>query len=685
MKAFRYTPLFIFLFTSFSLFAFQRTEINFNDSWKFYKSNAADAENAVFDDSKWESITLPHTWNNLDGQDGGNDYYRGPAWYRKHFTIPAEYGGKKIFMKFGAANMITDVYLNGKQIGEHKGGYAAFTFDITDGILLGKENVLAVKVDNTSYLTSTEFHLAPLRADFTMCGGIHRSVELIVTDKVHITPLDYGSPGVYIKQTNVSSASANIQVTTKVKNDDNAQKNISVESIIVDREGNEVKKLNSTIVLKKTQSADVVQQTIIQQPHLWNGRIDPYLYSVKVTLKEKEKNIDAITQPLGIRYFSIDPEKGFFLNGQPYDLHGFNRHEDKKDKGRAVSDNDREEDMHAILDIGSTVVRLAHYQHADKMYELCDKNGIVAWAEIPLVDRISTEKIFGENAKSQLIELIRQNYNHPSVCFWSLFNEIYLQDGPDPAPLIRELNALAQSEDSTRPTVGALNADAPAMTIPNAIAINKYFGWYEGNVSDFGPFLDNLHKKYPNTTIGVSEYGAGGSIFHHQEKLEKTVHNAMWHPEEYQMYMHEETWKQLKARPYLWIKALWNGFDFSVDQRTEGFSAGVNDKGLVTHDHLTKKDSYYWYKANWNSEPMVFITGKHFAARDTNQISVKVYSNANEVELFVNEKSLGTMKSEDHIFTWNSVELNAHQSNKVNAVIHVAGKELMDQCWWYCK
>lgn len=673
------------LIASTSLFSFQRSEINFDNGWKFYKSNVADAQNVAFDDSHWDSISLPHTWNNLDGQDGGNDYYRGPAWYRKHFTIPAAYKGKKVFIKFGAANMITDVYLNGTFIGNHKGGYAAFSFDITNNILAGKENVLAVKVDNTSYLASIGFHLAPLRADFTMCGGIHRSVSLIVTDKVHITPLDYASPGVYIKQTNVSNASADIRITTKVKNDNTSAKRITVESIITDREGKEVKKLQSEITLNKQQGADVVQQTVLQQPHVWDGRRDPYLYSVVVSTKEKGKLVDQVTQPLGIRYFSIDPERGFFLNGQPYDLHGFNRHEDKKDKGRAVNDLDREEDMKLILDIGSTVVRLAHYQHADKMYDLCDKTGVIAWAEIPLVDCFSTEKIFTENIKSQLIELIRQNYNHPSILFWSLFNEIYLHKGPDPAPLIRELHALANAEDSTRPTVGALNADAEAMSIPDRIAINKYFGWYEGETAGLGPYLDNLHKKYPDTPIGVSEYGAGGSIFHHQEKIEKTVHNAMWHPEEYQTYIHEESWKQLAARPYLWIKTLWTGFDFSVDQRLEGFSAGVNDKGLVTHDHVTKKDSYYWYKANWNSEPMVFITQKHFAARDTNTIPVKVYSNAGEVELFVNDTSLGTRKSDDCIFRWERVALKKHQPNSVKAVAVVNGKTVTDQCWFYCK
>lgn len=683
MKNLKYFSFVFFLSTS--LFAFQRTEINFDGGWKFQKSDVINAQNIAFDDSHWESITLPHTWNNIDGQDGGNDYYRGPAWYRKQFFISKEYIGKKVFIKFGAANMIARVYVNGTFIGEHKGGYAAFAFDITNTLLFGKTNIIAVKVDNTAPAASSEFQLAPLSADFTMFGGIHRSAHLIMTDKVHITPLDFASPGVYVKQTNVSNASADISVTTKLKNDDNASRTVSVESVIIDAAGNEIVKLSSSQTLKKNQSVDVVQQTVLHQPRLWDGRRDPHLYSVIVSIKEKGKVLDQVTQPLGIRYFSIDAEKGFFLNGKPYDLHGFNRHEDKKDKGRAVSDIDREEDMKAILDIGSTVVRLAHYQHADKMYELCDKNGIIAWAEIPLVDFISEEKIFSENLKQQLIELIRQNYNHPSIFFWSLFNEIYLRKGPEPLPLLKELNALAHAEDPTRPTVGALNFETEAAWTPDQISFNKYFGWYEGEIPDFGPWLDDIHARHPHNAIGVSEYGAGGSIFHHSEKLEKTVHNAMWHPEEYQTLMHEEVWKMLKTRPYLWIKTLWVGFDFSVDQRLEGFSAGVNDKGLITHDHATKKDAYYWYKANWNGEPMVFITEKHFAQRDTNTIAVKVYSNADEVELFVNEKSLGKIRSNDHIFKWENVKLNKQQSNRVRAAAIVNGKEITDQCWFYCK
>ncbi|MDD8018046.1 MAG: glycoside hydrolase family 2 TIM barrel-domain containing protein [Bacteroidota bacterium] len=685
MEPLKYSLLFICLFISTQLFAFQRTEINFNNSWKFHKSDTTGVSEINFADSHWEQISLPHTWNNLDGQDGGNDYYRGPAWYRKHFYIPKEDVGKKIFIKFDAANMIADVFVNGKFVGSHAGGYAAFVFDITENLFYGKDNVVAVKVDNTSYLSSSTFHLAPLRADFTMCGGLHRSAWLIVTNPVHITPLDYGSHGVYIMQKNVSSQSASLQITTKLRNDSNKERIVTAVSVVFDADNLPAATSTSKISLKRGGQSDVVQHLSIRQPHLWNGRSDPYMYFVVVSLYVQGKKVDEVVEPLGLRYFSIDPEKGFFLNGQPYDLHGFNRHEDKKDKGRAVSDTDREDDMRLILDIGSTVVRLAHYQHADKMYELCDKNGIIAWAEIPLVDCISPEQNFADNAKTQLIELIRQNYNHPSICFWSLFNEIYLREGPDPVPLIKELNSLAHSEDSTRPTVGALNANAPAMSIPNDIAINKYFGWYEGEVFGFGPFLDDLHKKYPHNNIGVSEYGAGGNIFQHQEKIEKTVHNAMWHPEEYQMYVHEETWKQLKARPYLWIKTLWTGFDFSVDQRLEGFSAGVNDKGLITHDHATKKDAYYWYKVNWNSEPMVFITGKHFATRDTNRIDVKTYSNASEVELFVNEKSLGKKTSDDYRFVWNDVALNTYQSNKIKAIAIVNGKEISDQCWLYCK
>jgi beta-galactosidase len=666
-----------------------RIEIPINNDWKFSKGNFTAAYEIDFNDSNWETVCLPHTWNNLDGQDGGGDYYRGPAWYRNHFIFSKEYSEKRAFIKFGAAGMIADVYINGKFVGEHKGGFAAFAFDITAFLNFRKPNVVAVKVDNTSPKDSEKFQLAPLDADFTMDGGLYRTVELIVTNDIHISLLDYASPGLYITQEKVTHDSADLLLTTKLRNDSKSERNISVTASIYDHDGKLVRDVKRKARIAVGSDFDLKQEMMLADPHLWDGKIDPYLYRVVVSLYQGTRFLDRIEQPLGLRYYRVDPEKGFFLNGKPYRLHGYCLHEDKEDEGRALSAADRMEEINNMLDIGATFVRLAHYQHDEEMYRLCDKYGIVVWTEIPLIDYIDTTKSFEENCKQQLTELIRQNYNHPSIICWGIFNEIDLIKGPDPTALVKELNELAGKEDPTRPTTSAAyKDDAPPACVTDVLGLNKYFGWYIPNVQGLGPFLDRWHKQHPDRKIGISEYGAGASVYQHVENptdvgklLEQPKTDGPWHPEEYQTYFHEESWKAIEARSYIWFSTVWNGFDFSVDSRKEGFRAGVNDKGLTTQDHSTKKDAYYWYKVNWNPAPMVYITSKRFTVRDTSVINVKVYSNAEEVELFVNGKSIGKTKSDDHRFIWNRVKLE-EGSNDVKAVMSINGKEYSDECWW---
>jgi len=669
--------------------ALPRIEIPLDNDWKFSKGDFNDAPQRNFDDSQWETVCLPHTWNNLDGQDGGSDYYRGPAWYRKVFDAPKDYTGKRAFLKFGAAGMIADVYVNGKFIGEHRGGFSAFAFDITNFLSPGKENIIAVKVDNTSPKASQKFRIPPLEADFTMGGGLYRTAELIITDEVHISLLDFASPGGYIAQKKVTDTSANLLLTTKLRNDSKSDKNISVTASIYDRNGNAVRELTGKVRVAAGSDFDLRQEVTLDSPHLWNGRIDPYLYKVVVSVYQGTRLLDKIEQPLGLRYYRVDPEKGFILNGKPYKLHGYCLHEDKEDEGRALSATDRMEEMNNMLDIGATFVRLAHYEHDEEMYRLCDKYGIVAWTEIPLIDYIDTTKLFEENCKQQLTELIRQNYNHPSIICWGIFNEIDLVKGPDPTALVSELNELAGKEDPTRWTTSAsYKDDAPPAFVTDILGLNKYFGWYIPNVLDMGSFLDQWHKQHPDRKIGISEYGAGANVYQHEENpaagdkpLDQPRTDGLWHPEEYQTYLHEQSWKTIEARPYIWFSTVWNGFDFSVDSRKEGFQPGINDKGLTCQDHSTKKDAYYWYKVNWNPAPMVYITSKRFAVRDTSMINVKVYSNAEEVELFVNGKSIGRMTSGDHRFIWDGVKLD-EGSNDVKALMSVNGKEYSDECWW---
>jgi len=661
-----------------------RIEIPLNNNWKFTKGNIEGASKITFDDSGWQTVSLPHTWNNLDGQDGGT-YYRGPAWYRNSLVIPKALSSKRIFIRFGAANMITEVYINGKFAGEHKGGYAAFIFDITNYLKFGEKNIIAVKVDNTSFKDSEEFQLAPLDADYTMDGGLYRKVKIIATDGVHISLTDYASPGVFITQYNVSDNHADVSVLTKLKNDSKHEAELNIKTSIYDEDGKIIKEETGRKKIADESESDFQQSFSIDKPHLWDGRNDPYLYHVVVSVFRNQKLVDEVKQPLGIRYFKVDPDKGFFLNGKPYKLHGFCIHEDKKDEGRAITNADRKQEMNYVMDIGATVVRLAHYQHGQEMYKLCDKNGIVVWTEIPLVNHIETTESFAQNCEQQLKELIRQNYNHPSILFWGIFNELGNVKGPDATSLIKHLNEIAKKEDSTRYTTAAANIDniGPEF-ITDVLGLNKYFGWYNGKAEDLGPYLDRWHKEHPDRAIGLSEYGAGGSIYQHEENPKQPQPGGPWHPEEYQTEYHEIIWKEIESRPYIWFSTLWNGFEFASDGRREGFKPGINDKGIITQDHAVKKDAYYWYKVNWNPAPMIHITSKRFTVRDTPVITAKVYSNADEVELFVNGKSLGKTASSDHRFIWNNVQLSPG-SNDIKASAVINGKEYSDECWWRYK
>jgi beta-galactosidase len=659
-----------------------RVAIPLNDNWRFAKGDSKNAWEVNFDDSGWEKACLPHTWNNLDGQDGGGDYYRGPGWYRKRIEIPKEYSGKRVFVRFGAAGMIADVYVNGKFVGEHRGGFAAFVFDITGFLSFEKSNVIAVRVDNTSPEVSDRFKIPPLSADFTMDGGLYRTAELIVTNEIHVSLSDYASPGVYISQKKVSDDLAEISVMVRFANDTKKVQKVNARSSVYDAGERLVTESSDTVILAAEGPGDLVREMRIDRPHLWNGRTDPYLYKVVVSLYQDGRLLDEVEQPLGLRFYRVDPAGGFFLNGEPYKLHGVCLHEDKKDMGRAITFEDRKQEMNYILDIGATVVRFAHYQYDQEMYQLCDENGVVVWTEIPLVNQIDSSSAFVENAGQQLKELIRQNYNHPSVLFWGIFNEILNVKGPDPTELVEVLNALAKKEDSTRPTTSAANmSDFPSAFLTDVLGLNKYFGWYEGRVQNLGPYLDQWHKEHPDRAIGLSEYGAGGSIFQHEEDPKQPLPDGPWHPEEYQTLFHEVSWKAIESKPFVWFSTLWNMFEFASDSRREGFQPGINDKGIVTQDHETRKDSYYWYKVNWNPSPMVHVNSKMFTVRDTNAITVEVYSNAKEVELFLNGNSSGKASSDDHRFFWNNVGLKSG-SNYVKAVAIIDGKEYSDECWW---
>ncbi len=635
-----------------------REVVNLNRSWKF--TYGWEVRHNVFTE-----INLPHTYN-LDALSGKIDYYRGLANYQKELNIPTNYEDKRLYLKFYGVGNVANVFINGAHATEHRGGYTAFVVEITDMVKYGAKNTLLVRVNN-----ALQLDIMPLVGDFNMYGGIYRDVELIITEDSNISPSDYASSGVYLQQKAVSKKSAEVEAKIIV-NSAAAGQRVRLEVIDPD---------DDALVLVREQEASVGSGEVvaipfeIQNPRLWNGAKDPYMYDVRVSLLGADnKTIDVVEEHLGLRYFSVDANDGFYLNGEHLQLRGVCRHQDRAIVGNALFDAHHREDMDIMVEMGVNSIRLAHYPQAKYVYDLCDQEGMVVWAEIPFIgpggyrDKgFVNQQSFKDNGKQQLIELIRQNYNHPSIMFWGIFNELN-EWGDNPCDYIVELNNLAKEEDPSRLTTAASNQPGRLNELTELIAWNKYEGWYGGMPSDIGKWADATHKQYPNVPIGISEYGAGASPNHHQTKLEKAVPISYWHPENWQTHFHEEHWRAIDSRPFLWGTFVWNMFDFGAAHRTEGEVPGINDKGLVTFDRAVKKDAFYFYKANWNSsEPFVYIAEHRNTHREEAVQQIKVYSNQKEVELVVNGKSLGKNKSGDYgIFKWDGVELSEGE-NRVEA------------------
>jgi len=655
-----------------------RVDMLVDSSWRFIRQDVAGAQVVRFDDSSWTNLNLPHTWNNFDGQEGGTNYYRGIGWYRTHCPIDEAYANRHFFLKFDGAFSVADVYVNGRWVGEHQGGFAAFAYDVTPYLNIAADNVVAVKVNN-----AINTNIPPLSADFTFFGGLYRDVHLLVTDPVQISPLDYGSPGIYLKTTDVCSNFANLQVTAVLSNSTATPQTVIVRSVVTDAATNIVAILTNRVTLQPAMASNLLATTTISKPHLWNGLADPYLYRVFTEICKGSEVVDLVAQPLGFRYFSVDANKGFFLNGRNYDLHGVSMHQDWPDRGWALTDLQRNTNFMLLREIGATAVRLSHYEHDDYTYQLADQSGIVLWSEIPLVNRITESPAFYANAQQQLVELIRQRYNHPSVVCWGVFNEITMKPGPRPVGLVRQLAQLAAQEDPTRLSTSAANArdDEPSNWCTEWNSFNKYFGWYNGALGEFGPWADEMHAKYPDRRVGISEYGAGASIYQHSEEpVREPKSSSHYHPEEYENLFHETYWQEMQARPFLWCKFVWNMFDFAVAGRNEGDTPGRNDKGLVTYDRQVRKDAFYYYKANWTTNPMVYITGHTFTNRLTNAVTAKVYANCDSVELFLNGISQGVRASTNCIFSW-PVTLSVG-TNHLKAIGNEGEIQVTDSLTW---
>ena len=602
-----------------------RNNININNGWFFLKATS-ETPKVVAADA--EVVNLPHTWNALDGQDGGNDYFRGSCCYVKTIQKNELPAGDQIYLEINGANNSADVYVNGKHLAHHDNGYSTWRVNITEEIQ--DENQISVIVDNAP----TEL-VYPQTADFTFYGGLYRDVNVIGVNDTHFD-LDYfGGKGLKVTPVmNGTSAKVDVEVfVTDGKADD------VFAYVIKDTEGNVVAEQKTT---EKTFSY------VIENAHLWHGVKDPYLYSAEVTLIQGEKEIDKVSSRFGCRSFEIHPENGFILNGEEYPLRGVSRHQDRLNLGNALLPEHHIEDMDFICEMGANTIRLAHYQHDQFFYDLCDERGMVVWAEIPYISRHMPEA--NDNTVLQMKELIVQNYNHPSIVVWGLSNEITMDGAKDPDMIKQHhiLNDLVHEKDKTRPTVIACistcGMDEEYVHIPDVVSYNHYFGWYGGSTADNGPWFDEFHAKYPKVPIGVSEYGCEALNWHTSNPRQGD------YTEEYQSYYHEELIKQLFTRKYIWATHVWNMFDFGADARAEGGENGQNHKGLMTMDRKYKKDSFYAYKAWLSHEPFVHLTSKRYIDRVEDVTKVTVYSNQPEVELFVNGESVGKKTAEDHFF-----------------------------------
>ncbi len=650
-----------------------RATVELNDHWRFDLADPQGAEASAFDDAGWQAVQLPHTWNNRDGEDGGNNYHRGAGWYRRHLPADPAWAGKRAYLRVGAASMASAVYVNGKSAGTHKGGFGAFCYDITPLLDLTGDNVVAIRVDNAK-----DKDIAPLSADFTFFGGLYRGVKLIVADPLAVDPTNDGGSGLAVRQDSVSADEAKLTVTTLVRNAGTTDMTATVHCDVAGVTG------DATAAVPAGRTVPVEQHLVIAHPHLWNGRKDPFEYPARVTVSDGATVTDEVEDRVGLRSYRVDPDKGFFLNGQPYRLYGVNRHQDFIDKGWAVGAEDERRDAANIVDLGCTGVRLSHYQQSPSFYDLMDRAGIVVWAEIPLVNEVTATDAFADNAEQQLRELIKQNCNHPSICFWGMFNE--LRGGKLEASelaVARRLNGVAHQLDPTRPTTEANSQGVKDALgrITDVGGFNRYPGWYSGHMGDLGKMLDDMHATYPTTGIGLSEYGGGGAVTQHEPApVRQPKPGGAWHPEEYQAELHESEWAAIKGRPWIWGSFLWCLHDFAADQRNEGEHAGRNDKGLVTYDGKTRKDTFYFYQANWSDKPMVYVTDRRFTPRPNAEGPVKVYSNCDEVTLTVNGQRLAAVKPNDvHVFAWPTVTLKDGE-NRIEASGVRGGVTVTDGC-----
>ena len=608
-----------------------RNIISINENWKFIRENVGLPAAYPAD---WTDVNLPHTWNAVDGNDGNGSYYRGKCWYAKTFDTPVQpLAGGKVFVEVLAASSEATVYVNGTEVIYHEGGYSTFRADITDLCKDGEENLLVIACNNEA----NDF-VYPQNADFTFYGGLYRGVNIISVPNAHFDLEYYGGPGIMVTPKPTECGGATFEIEAFVKN---ADENFTVQYTVLDEEGLEVAYASRPASAPKT-------TVFLPDAHLWDFE-NPYLYTVVAELQRRNETYDEIDTRVGVRSFHVDPQEGFYLNGVLTPLRGVARHQDRMYIGNALDAEEHYDDACLIKELGANTIRLAHYQHNQHFYDACDELGFAIWAEIPFISVMSKNPAAHQNAREQMKELIVQNYNHPSIMFWGLSNEILI--GGISQQLVdnhKDLNALVKEMDPTRLTtiahVSFTPVDGPMHYITDLESYNHYFGWYGGTIEQNGPWLDDFHAKHPNIPIGISEYGCEGVMTYHGPDPKCKDYS-----EDYQAVYHEHLCKVFAERPWVWATHLWNMFDFGCAARDEGGVAGRNNKGLISMDRKTKKDAYYICKAYWNPEPMVYLCGKRYAQRAGDSREIKVYTNQPAVTLYHNGKVLGEQAAVDNI------------------------------------
>jgi beta-galactosidase len=640
------------------------------EGWHFVKSDAAGAEAPAFDDRAWQVVSVPHTYNAADSGIGGAKargepegvYYRGPAWYRLNFQGRPEVG-KRYLIDFAGVSLKAEVWLNGKRLGAHQGGYGAFRFDATDALRDGP-NLLAVRVDN-----ARDTQIAPLNGDFNVFGGLARPVVLIEEDGLAFDRLDHPGPGVQARTTALKGRDAAVALSVSLRNDRSASANFAVASRILDASGKVVARAARPMQLAAGATGKLDQSLALRNARLWQGVKAPYLYRVVTDITENGRVIDSTSIPLGVRTVAVRNDGTFLLNGAAYPLHGVNLQLPTRfGRGPVVTNAEIDEDLGLFAEMGATGLRLAHMQHPSRVYERADELGLLVLTEVPLIDDHGPSDAFRENLVEQMRELITQTGNHPSVALWGIGNEIRKSDAASNR-ILTELQATAKTLDPTRPTTYAhccLEDGDPIAQHSDTVSYNRYFGWYWTKSEDIGPWADELHAKLPTRPIGVSEYGAGASVLHQEDPVMKRPEsNGYWHPEQYQTDFHVKHWREMKKRPFLWSTFVWVGIDYPSFKRNEGDRPAINDKGLVTEDRKVRKDAWYWYQANWSDTPMLHIASRRDVNKRTQQVVAQVFTNRAEVEMRLNGATWTKVPVEDHIAAW-TIDL-APGTNRVEA------------------